>query len=111
LSKSFCEFASVGALGVYGNGTKDVSWFTKRSTVRLSCLFLPCLCLPCFPLCLSLLSSCFRSLVWNEIPSGIDSNRYPPASVSPTVISGVTVEPGATGVSIAGLVVLNPSCL
>ena len=26
LSKSFCEFASVGALGVYGNGTVDVSW-------------------------------------------------------------------------------------
>ena len=26
LSKSFCEFASVGALGVYGNGTDDVSW-------------------------------------------------------------------------------------
>ena len=26
--KSFCEFASVGAAGVYGNGTVDVSWFT-----------------------------------------------------------------------------------
>ena len=26
--KSFCEFAAVGAAGVYGNGTVDVSWFT-----------------------------------------------------------------------------------
>src|SRR6187551_2771142 len=24
--KSFCEFASVGAVGLYGNGTSDVSW-------------------------------------------------------------------------------------
>jgi len=28
LSKSFCELASVGAAGVYGNGTVDVSWLT-----------------------------------------------------------------------------------
>ena len=26
--KSFCEFASVGAAGVYGNGTVEVSWLT-----------------------------------------------------------------------------------
>ena len=50
LSKSFCEFASVGADGVYGNGTSDVSWFTYRSSL-------------------------FLSLVRNEIPSGIDSYR------------------------------------
>ena len=28
LSKSFCELSSVGADGVYGNGTREVSWLT-----------------------------------------------------------------------------------
>jgi hypothetical protein len=46
--------------------------------------------------------------VRTEIPSGIDSKRYPLRSVSPTVISGETVTPGITGVSIDGCAVRKP---
>jgi hypothetical protein len=46
----------------------------------------------------------------NEIPSGIDSNVYP-LSVSPTEMIGLTDEPGAIGVSIAGVDVWNPELL
>ena len=28
LSKSFCEFAALGPVAVYGNGTVEVSWLT-----------------------------------------------------------------------------------
>ena len=77
LSKSFSPLAAVGAVGLYGNGTLPVSWFTNSSTSW-------------WPR--------FRT----EIPSGIDSKRYPLRSVSPTVRSGLTAVPGITGVSIDG---------
>ena len=83
LSKSFSPFAAVGAAVTYGNGTLLVSWLMYRSTVP-------------------------RPRGRTEIPSGIDSNRYPLGSTSPTVISGVTVTSGATAVSIAGCAVLKP---
>ncbi len=35
LSKSFCELSSVGADGVYGNGTREVSWFTYTSAIAV----------------------------------------------------------------------------
>ncbi len=86
LSKSFCELPSVAAAGVYGKGTREVSWLTYRSTRPLP-------------------------RVAREIPSGIDSSRNSPSSVvmtSPTVSSGVTLLPGATPTSIAGRAVLKP---
>ncbi len=86
LSKSFCELPSVAAAGVYGKGTREVSWLIYRSTRPLP-------------------------RVAREIPSGIDSSRNSPSSVvmtSPTVSSGVTLLPGATPTSIAGRAVLKP---
>ena len=45
-----------------------------------------------------------------EIPSGIASNLYP-LTLSPTEMIGFTLEPGASGVSIAGTDVWNPESL
>ena len=86
LSKSFSPLVSFGFALTNGNGTLPVSWFTKRSTVPLP-------------------------RVRREIPSGMDSNRKPLESVSPTVMSGVTATPGLTGSSIEGSAVRNPLLL
>src|SRR5215210_8866534 len=55
------------------------------------------------------MSTFVRPLGSTAIPSGIASNRYPLASLSPTVMIGFTSRPASNGVSIGADWVMNPA--